>query len=48
LEDPGIDGSIILRWVLSKWNGVMDWSDLAEDMDRWWAHVNAVVNLQVP
>jgi len=26
----------------------MDWSDLAEDRDRWWALVNVVMNLQVP
>jgi len=24
------------------------WIKLAEDRDRWWALVNAVVNLQVP
>ena len=29
------------------WGG-MDWIDLAEDRDRWWALVNAVMNLQVP
>ena len=28
--------------------GVMDWVKLAEDRDRWWAVVNAVMNLQVP
>jgi len=28
--------------------GGMDWTDLAEDMDRWQALVNAVMNLQVP
>ena len=28
--------------------GGMDWTDLAEDRDRWLAHVNAVMNLQVP
>jgi hypothetical protein len=28
--------------------GGIDWIDLAEDRDRWWALVNAVMNLQVP
>ena len=27
--------------------GCMDWIDLAQDTDRWWALVNAVMNLQV-
>jgi len=26
----------------------MDWIDLAQDRGRWWAGVNAVMNLQVP
>ena len=25
--------------------GAMDWIDLAQDRDRWWAVVNAVMNL---
>jgi len=28
--------------------GSMDWIDLAEDRDRWWALVNEVMNLRVP
>jgi hypothetical protein len=26
----------------------MDWIDLAEDRDRWWALENAAMNLRVP
>jgi hypothetical protein len=26
----------------------MDWIKMAEDRDRWWALVNAVMNLRVP
>jgi hypothetical protein len=29
------------------WDG-MDWIDLAQDMDKWWAFVNTVMNLRVP
>ena len=27
--------------------GGMDWIDLAQDKDRWWALVNVVMNLRV-
>jgi hypothetical protein len=28
--------------------GCMGWIDVAQDRDRWWAVVNAVMNLRVP
>jgi hypothetical protein len=26
----------------------MNWIELAKDRDRWWALVNAVMNIQIP
>jgi hypothetical protein len=48
MENRGVDGSIILNWILRKWNGGMDWIDLAQDRDRWRALVNALMKLRVP
>jgi hypothetical protein len=28
LEDPGVDGRIILRWIFMKWN-VGEWTELS-------------------
>jgi hypothetical protein len=45
LEDLGVDGSIIFKWIFKKGDGSMDWIDLAQNWDRWQTFVNAVVNL---
>jgi len=47
LEDLGVDGRIVLRWIFRKWHGGVDWIELAQDRDRWGAAVNAVMNLRV-
>jgi hypothetical protein len=48
LGDPAVDGKIILKWILKKWDGGMDWIELAEDRDRWRDLVNAIMNLRFP
>jgi hypothetical protein len=48
LGDPGVDGRMLLKWICKKWDGGMDWIELAQDRDRWRALVNAVMNLRVP
>jgi hypothetical protein len=48
LEDPGVDGRIILKWVFETWDGGIFWIGLAQDRGRWRAFVNAAVNLWVP
>ena len=48
LEDPSIDGRILLKFIFEKFDGDMDWIDLAQDRDRWRAVVNGVMNLRDP
>jgi hypothetical protein len=49
LEDPGVDGRIILKWIFKRSDGgVRDWIDIAQDRDRWRALMGAVMNLRVP
>jgi hypothetical protein len=47
LEDTGVDGKVILRWIFRKLDGGMDWIDLAQDSDRWRALVHEVKNLRL-
>jgi len=49
LGDPGVDGRMILKWIFGKLDvGGTDWIELAQDRDRRWAFVSAVMNLRVP
>jgi hypothetical protein len=48
LEDPGVNGMIILRWTFRKCDADMDWIDVAKDRDMWRELVNSVMNLRVP
>jgi hypothetical protein len=45
--DPGVDGRITFKWIFKKWDGGMDWIELAQNRDRWRALVNTVMNLRV-
>ena len=47
MEDPGIDERTILKWILQKWVGGLDWIDLVQDRNRWRAVVNAVMKFRV-
>ena len=48
LEDPGVDGSIIIKFIFEKLDGRVNWIRLAQDRERWRAVVNAVMNCRVP
>ena len=48
LEESGVDGRKILRLILRKCNGGVEWIDLAQYRDGWRALVNAVMNVLFP
>jgi hypothetical protein len=48
LRGPGVDGRIVLKWIFKKWDGGVDWIELAQYRGRWRAVVNAVMNLRFP
>jgi hypothetical protein len=35
LQNPDVDGRIIVKWILQRLDGGMDWIDLAQDRNRW-------------
>jgi len=44
LEEPGVDGRIILTWIFRKWDVI----ELAQYRDRRRTLLNGVMNLRVP
>ena len=46
-ENRGVDGRIILKWILKKCDGGTDWMDVALNRERWRGLWNAVMNLEV-
>ena len=47
LEDPCVDGRMILNGNFKKWDGSMKCIDLAQGRDGWRALVNTVMNLRI-
>jgi hypothetical protein len=48
LEELDVDGRIVLRLILIKRDGNLDWGDTARDENMYPTVVNAVMNLRVP
>jgi hypothetical protein len=48
LKELDVDGSIISKLIFKKWDGSMDWIDVAQDRERWRVLENGVINLPVP
>jgi hypothetical protein len=46
MEDPGVDGRIIVKWILMKWDEGMGWIDVAHNRDKWPALVKAVIKIR--
>jgi hypothetical protein len=48
LQDTRIEDMIIFKWFFGKWEWVMDWNNLAQNRDRWWALVTVAMNFREP
>jgi hypothetical protein len=47
LEDAGTDGKAIITCIFKKLYGNMDWTDLAQNRNKWQALANKVTKLLV-
>jgi hypothetical protein len=46
LENPGVDERMVLKWIFKNWDGGdIAWIVVAQNVDKWRALVNAVMNL---
>jgi len=46
LEDIGVNGRIILEWILKEVGSeCVEWTDLSQDRDKWQVVLCATVNL---
>jgi hypothetical protein len=48
VEDVGVHGRTILKWIFMKLDVAMDWIGLAQYRDRWLKFANAVMSVWVP
>jgi hypothetical protein len=44
LEDLGVEGKIIIKYIFKKWDGGVYWIHLAQNSDKWWASLKRVIN----
>jgi hypothetical protein len=47
MEDPGVDGRIIVEWIFMKLYGGMGWINVAQNTDKWRARVKAIIKIRV-
>jgi hypothetical protein len=48
LEHPYVSGRMIAKWIVEKRDARHGLDQSGSGRDRWWAVVNAIMNLQVP
>jgi hypothetical protein len=48
LEDVGVNGGIIWKWILTTWCEDVHWVPLAPDVGCWQVLVDKIMNLSFP